>query len=139
MGSKRRAGGRHGFSGGFVRARLRGVPRRLPGIAGAVLCLIAGRALVTWADLPLPGAVAGLVLYAAVLLVLPPLRSLAEPGAALLTGLLGALIVPPFVGLVLFAPLLQANWQPVVAILILTTLLSGFVTAFLYRAMGRRG
>lgn len=114
------------------------IVRVLPGIVGAALCLLAGRAFVNWADLPLPGAVAGLVLYAATMLLLPPLRSLAEPGAALLTGLLGALIVPPFVGLVLFAPLLQTNWKPVAVILILTTLLSGFVTALIYRSMGRR-
>ena len=54
--------------------------------------------------------------------------------------MLGALIVPPFVALGLFAREVAANLLPLAAILLVSTIAAGLTTAWTYRLLssGRR-
>lgn len=110
-------------------------------IAGGLIVLalfaLAGDMLVLFTGVPLPPAIVGMALFAAAVAGVPALKVRAARASTLMVGLLGAFIVPPFVGLVLFADELEANLLPVAAILLITTPLTGLVTALAYRALRR--
>lgn len=99
------------------------------GLAG--LGTAAGAAL----RLPVPGPVVGLLAYVGLLsLGVFPASAVA---ARWLSGLLGALIVPPLVGIAAFAPVLAAGgWRLAVA-LVGGCLVTGVVTAATFRLAAR--
>jgi holin-like protein len=110
-------------------------------VPGAALCgalAIAGDALVAWLALPVPGAVLGLLAYLGWLTVG---RGIAwsRPGAALLQRWIGALIVPALVGLTAYAGVLAGAALPLLAVMVVTTLLTALATAVIFRVMGGRG
>ncbi len=92
-------------------------------------------ALVT--TLPLPSAIMGMAMFAGALALFPAFRVRMARASTLMTGLLGALIVPPFLGLVLFRAELAANLLPVAVIILVTTPLTALATAFAYRLFRR--
>ena len=112
--------------------------RTLAGIALLVALRLAGDALAAGLALPLPGPVLGMGIALALLFGVPALRPLLLDGSALMMTLLGALIVPAAVGLQAFAPLLGRQALALAAVLLLSTLITGLVTAGVYRALVRR-
>jgi putative effector of murein hydrolase LrgA (UPF0299 family) len=97
--------------------------------------LLAGDWLVAVTGVPLPRSVVGLFLLAALCFALPHAQAILEPLERGVARWLGALIVPPLVGAAMFAGLLGQHAAALAVILIGTTLLAGFVTAYLYRRM----
>ncbi len=94
------------------------------------LAVIGDRAAAA-ARLPVPGAVLGLIAYLALLATGPARASVAA--GRWLAGLLGALIVPPLVGVAAFAPALAAGgWRLAVA-LVAGVVVTGVVTAATFR------
>ena len=106
------------------------------------LALLAGVAaggswLAARASLPLPGPVLGMLGYAAVLLVTPWLEW--SLGAARwVAGLIGALLVPPLVGVVLYQADAAAGGLRLAAVLVVSTGLTALTTAGLFRLCGGR-
>ena len=76
--------------------------------------LLAGNALASFARLPIPGSVAGMLLLAAALQLRWVPEAWTEPAAGLLLRHMGLLFVPPGVGLMLQYDLLRREWLPIV-------------------------
>lgn len=102
-------------------------------------CDLAGEALRRAVHLPIPGPVAGMLLLAAILVLrgrrAPPSGAEAQAATALdrtaeaLIANMGLLFVPAGVGVIAQAALLQAEWLPIVAALLGSTLLGLAVSA----------
>ena len=89
-----------------------------------------GSFVVTRSGVPIPGPVVGLIVYS--LLLFLGFLGWTTPAAGWLSGLLGALIVPPLVGVAAFAPDLAAGgWRLAVALVVGTV-----VTAVVFRVAG---
>ena len=86
----------------------------LIGLLVLVTCQVCGEAVVAALDVPVPGAVVGMLLLLAVLVLRG--RAAPEPVARAgdtLLGNLGLLFVPAGVGVVQYGGLLAAQWRPV--------------------------
>lgn len=103
-------------------------------LAGDLLAHLAAR----FVSMPLPGPILGMVLIAAMCGLFPSIAARLHRAAALLTGLLGAFIVPPLVGLALFAAEIAAHGPALAFILIVSTVLTGLVTVAIWRIIGPR-
>ncbi len=110
------------------------------GVAGAALIVglwWAGGRLALLSPAPVPGAVIGLGLLL-LLLRAPGVRGLVARPAALLTGVLGALIAPAAVALGDGIPgLAPGDGARIAAVLVISTLMTGIATALLWRAFAR--
>ncbi len=108
----------------------------------AGLALIGGLAVGgNWVAARVGGGVPGPVLgMAAYLLLLATGRAdWSLRGADLLTGLIGAMIVPALVGLAAFGAVLAPVWWRVAVVLVLSTGLTALAAAGLFRWAGGRG
>jgi putative effector of murein hydrolase LrgA (UPF0299 family) len=114
------------------------VARMLPGVLLCCALAMAGNALAALAQLPVPGAVLGLLAYLAWLISGRGI-GWSVPGAALLLRWIGALIVPALVGLTAYAGVLAGAAVPLLFVLVATTLITGLATALIFRIAGRRG
>ena len=109
-------------------------------IAGLLLLAglaAAGDAVATRAGLAIPGVVLGLGAY--LLLLASGRGGWSLRAADLLTGLIGAMIVPALVGLALFAEILVPALGRVAVVLVASTLVTALATAALFRLAGGRG
>jgi putative effector of murein hydrolase LrgA (UPF0299 family) len=109
--------------------------------AGAALILLLwwlGEAITAHTGVPVPGPVVGLGLLLALLGALPRLRETVTHPAMLLVGVLGALIVPAAVMLGDGVPGVDGPVAlRLAAVLVLTTLATGVVTALVWRLLSR--
>ena len=111
----------------------------LRGLAVLLVAQCMGEWLQRALHLPLPGPVLGMALLALILLLRKQ-----EPSAALVTtsnGLLrwlGLLFIPAGAGVVANMGLLRSAWLPIAVALVLSTLLTLAVTAFVMQRMVRR-
>jgi len=110
------------------------------GALGVLLgCELMGEALRGVAGLPVPGPVLGMLLLAVALVLRGSLRPAGEPQATTPSDLdrtadalvshMGLLFVPAGVGVIAQAPLLKAEWPPILGGVLGSTLLSLIVTA----------
>ena len=107
----------------------------LAGLALLAALSTAGTALVAALGLPIPGPVLGLLVYTTLLSLGIFVRS--TVAARWLSSLLGALIVPPLVGIAAFSPVLAAGgWRLAVA-LVAGCVVTGVVTAATFQATNR--
>ncbi|MFO1316860.1 MAG: CidA/LrgA family protein [Burkholderiales bacterium] len=111
-----------------------------PLVAGFTWLLLfqcAGEALVRLAAMPVPGPVAGMALLFAVLLA----RSGAPSGLAIaadgLAKHLSLLFVPAGVGVMLHVARVADEWLPIVAALVVSTLLAVGVTAVVFQRLAQ--
>lgn len=110
----------------------------LPGIGVCILLAALGEAVARISGLPVPGAVIGMLGYAA-WLASGRRVGWTRPGAWFLLRWLGALIVPPLV--VLPAMVMTMTGEVAAAlglVLLVTTLVTALATAAIYRLMGGR-
>lgn len=118
-----------------------GVNRWLP-LAGGLLILAllsaAGGVAVRASGIAVPGPVLGMMVYLVLLQLAPRLFAWTLESARLMTSILGALIVPPAVGLAGFASELEADALALAVTLIVSTLATGIATAALFRLLSRR-
>jgi holin-like protein len=115
-----------------------GTAALLTGLTFLLLFQLAGEVLVQSLGLPLPGPVLGLILLFLTLLIRghvpPPLR---EASSGILQHF-SILFVPAGAGVLLHADRLGADWLPIAAALLVSTLSSIAVTALVLRVLTRR-
>lgn len=103
----------------------------LNSLASLLLCQLAGEIISRWFGLPVPGPVMGLVILCVILLILRGRYMLPDSFNAFSDGLLarmGILFVPAGVGSIQHMGLLGDYWLPIVAALLISTLLTLVVT-----------
>ena len=104
-----------------------------------LVCQLAGESLVLALGLPLPGPVIGMVLLFAGLLLRGGIPAgLGSVGGALLDNL-SLLFVPAGVGVMLHGPLIGQDWLAVSVALVVSTLATVLVTAWLMARLGKLG
>jgi holin-like protein len=110
----------------------------LSGFTWLLVFQCAGEALVRLAGLPIPGPVAGMALLFAALLV----RGQAPDALAAAAGGLGQhlslLFVPAGVGVMMYVGQVTAEWLPIVAALLVSTVLAIAATALTFAWLARR-
>jgi holin-like protein len=110
----------------------------LSGFTWLLVFQCAGEALVRLAGLPIPGPVAGMALLFAGLL----LRGKAPGALAVAAGGLGQhlslLFVPAGVGVMMYVGQVAAEWLPIVAALLVSTVLAIATTALTFAWLVRR-
>jgi holin-like protein len=113
-----------------------------PFLAGATWLLVfqsLGEALVRLAGLPLPGPVAGMALLFAALLVRGRIPDGLQAAGDALARHLSLLFVPAGVGVMLYARQLAAEWLPIVAALVVSTVLAIAAGAWVFARLAQRG
>lgn len=95
----------------FARRLVRGAP----GLLLLLAFSLAGDAIARTARLPLPGSVVGMLLLAAGVRLRWIPVSLVEDAAGLLLRTMALLFVPAGVGVMVYGGLLRAEWLPIVA------------------------
>ena len=101
----------------------------LTGLTWLLVFQLVGEVVVRLLDWPVPGPVLGMLLL---FLMLLAVRRVPEPLDTASTGLLShlsLLFVPAGVGIMVHADRLLAEWLPIVAVLLVTTLLTMVFTA----------
>ena len=111
----------------------------LNGFAVLLYCQLAGTLIVTALNLTIPGPVCGMALLFLGLLVKGKVPDALGRAADGLLGNLSLLFVPAGVGVMLHADLLRADWLPVSAALVVSTLLTVAVTALVMVRLNRAG
>jgi putative effector of murein hydrolase LrgA (UPF0299 family) len=109
----------------------------LAALAVLLVCQLAGEAAVRLAALPVPGPVVGMVLLFALLLARAPLPGETRDTADGLLGHLSLLFVPAGVGVVQQLGRLGEDGLRLVAVVVLTTVISLTVTAVVFAAVAR--
>jgi putative effector of murein hydrolase LrgA (UPF0299 family) len=105
--------------------------------AFAVLLLFQclGEGMVFLLGWPIPGPVVGMILLFVALLLWPPLQQRIEAAASELLSHLSLLFVPAGVGIVAAAASGSGHWLAIIASLVVSTLLTLAVTAFILRGI----
>jgi putative effector of murein hydrolase LrgA (UPF0299 family) len=109
----------------------------LAAIAALLVCQLAGEAVVRVATLPVPGPVVGMTLLFALLLVRAPLPEQLSDTADNLLKHLSLLFVPAGVGVVQQLGRLGDDGLRLVAVVIISTVVSLAVTALVFAAIAR--
>jgi holin-like protein len=108
-----------------------------------LLLQLAGEVIVRVAGLPLPGPVVGMALLFAGLVIRGHLKRTDDPPpvleqtAAGLLRHLSLLFVPAGVGVVTLLGVIEREWQPILAALVVSTIVTIAVTALALRALDR--
>jgi holin-like protein len=100
-----------------------------------LVCQAFGEAVVRLAGLPVPGPVMGMLLLFAWLMVKGEVPDTVAKTTSGLLEHLSLLFVPAGVGVVLYLDLVAAEWQAIVASLVVSTLATILVTAFVMRKL----
>lgn len=101
------------------------------------LCQLAGEVVVRTAGIAFPGPVLGMAFMVAGLFWTGRTGATLDAVADGILRNLSLLFVPAAVGVIQQADLIAANWQPIFAALIASTLLTLVVTVFTFRAVAR--
>jgi holin-like protein len=102
-------------------------------------CQLAGESLARLLQLPIPGPVIGMILLLALLILRKQALALVEQTADTLLANLILMYVPACVGLMAHLETLEAEWLPIAAAILGSTVLTLAVTALVFRlASGRR-
>lgn len=100
---------------------------------------LVGETLARLLALPVPGPVVGLALLFLALLIRPSLSPLLAPTVDGLLRHLGLLFVPAGVGVSLHLGLLEREWLPIVAALLISTVLGMITAALVLDRLLKRG
>lgn len=102
-----------------------------------LICQLAGEVVAKALDLPLPGPVVGMVILFAGLAIRGEVPHDLETVAHGLLDNLSLLFVPAGVGVMLYLPLIEAEWQAIAASLVVSTVVTIAVTALAMRWLDR--
>lgn len=99
-----------------------------------VLCgfQLLGESLAALLDLPVPGPVMGMCLLLVVLVMRKRITPQFQQHCHAMFAYLPLILVPPSVGVLAHLDLIGREWQPVLAVLVITLLISFAVCALLY-------
>jgi putative effector of murein hydrolase LrgA (UPF0299 family) len=109
----------------------------IPAILALLACQLAGEAATRALTLPLPGPVLGMILMMAGLAVFPGLPTRVRPVAQSLLANLSLLFVPAGVGIVGHLDRLGNQLPPILAAILLSTVLAIAVGALTFAAVAR--
>ena len=115
---------------------LRSAISTLPGLAALVALALLGQWASRYAGLP--GPVLGLAAYVALMAAFPAFARTTQAGAEWLLKILGVLITPAAVGLALHREELVSEIGRLALVIVLSTLITGVVTAYAYKALRRK-
>lgn len=87
-------------------------------------CQLAGELFTRGAGLPVPGPVAGLVLFLGLLALRPSLSGAVRPTVTVILANLSLFFVPAGVGVVANLDVLSEDWVAILAVLVLSTVLA---------------
>lgn len=107
-------------------------------ILGLLACQLAGEVIARLASLPVPGPVLGMVFLLVALLVRGRVPESLESVSGGLLAHLSLLFVPAGVGVMVHAGRIRADWLPLTAALLVSTIATIAVTAVVFRAVHRR-
>ncbi|WP_051559812.1 CidA/LrgA family protein [Marinobacterium jannaschii] len=103
------------------------------GFLALLLCQLAGELLVVWLELPVPGAVVGMLILLSLLAIRGEApASVRQAGEGLLS-ILPLFLVPAGVGLMLHFQLIAANWWSILLALLGSTLITMLVVGVLMK------
>jgi holin-like protein len=106
-------------------------------LAALLVFQLAGEFLVAWSGLPVPGPVLGMVFLLAFLAAMRRVPGDIGPVAQTLLRHLSLLFVPAAVGVIVHVERIEDEWLPILAALILSTILTIAVTAAVFRLVVR--
>ena len=109
----------------------------IPAILALLSCQLAGEATSRALALPLPGPVLGMLLMGAGFALIPGLLALVRPVAQSLLANLSLLFVPAGVGIVGHLDRLGSHLIPILAAIVLSTILAIAVGALTFAAVAR--
>src|SRR5579863_10142511 len=109
----------------------------LGAITALLGCQLLGEIVSRLAGLPIPGPVLGMVLLFLVLVVRGSVPAPLGETARGLLGHLSLLFVPAGTGVMLHFARIRAEWLPILASIVLSTVLTLAVTALVFRLMSR--
>lgn len=102
-----------------------------------LICQLIGEVVTRAAGLPIPGPVLGMALLFTVLAVRGRIPADLQSTAGGILQILGLLFVPAGVGVITHLHLLAAEWRPIAAALLGSTVLSIVVTGLIVHALDR--
>jgi holin-like protein len=105
----------------------------LPALTLLLLCQLAGEALARLFHLPLPGPVIGMALLFTGLLIRGSVPDALDRTGSFLLSHLSLLFVPAGVGVMVHLKLIRAEWLPIAASLVVSTVITIAVTALVMR------
>lgn len=103
-----------------------------------LLFQLAGEVLAQALSLPVPGPVIGMALLLGALMLRGSVPDEARRTANNILGHLSILFIPGGVGVMLYLPRLAQEWLPILASLIVSTVLTLIATALVLRALRRK-
>ena len=106
-------------------------------LAALLVFQLAGEFLVAWSGLPVPGPVLGMVFLLAFLAAMRRVPGDIGPVAQTLLRHLSLLFVPAAVGVIVHVERIEAEWLPILAALVVSTVLTIAVTAAVFRLVVR--
>ena len=109
----------------------------LNGITVLLLFQLLGEGLALGLSIPIPGPVLGMVLLLATMIVRAPVADALEPAAGSLLSHLSLLFVPAGVGVLIYLDLIAEQWLPIVAALLLSTVVTLLASALVMQGMQR--
>lgn len=107
-------------------------------LALLLLFQMMGEILVRVLNLPFPGPVAGMLLLFCMLLLRGSISPAIKETAQSILRNLALLFVPAGVGIIVYIPLIRAEWLPITATLIVSTLVTLAITALTMCFLVRR-
>lgn len=111
----------------------------MSGLALLLGCQLVGELFARVARLPLPGPVAGAVLLLLILRIRPDLADRIRPVGNALLAHLSLLFVPAGTGVLVHFGRVRAEWIPIAAVLLLSTVLTIVASALIFGASTRLG
>ncbi|WP_166267681.1 CidA/LrgA family protein [Marinobacter caseinilyticus] len=109
----------------------------LNGITLLLIYQLVGEVSVRLLELPIPGPVMGMVMLFISLVLSDPVKAAVEPAATSLLSHLSLLFVPAGVGLMVHFHRLAEEWLPISTTLIVGTIVTMAVTAWVMQLAGR--
>lgn len=103
-----------------------------------LLCQLAGEWLMVWLGIPIPGPVAGMLILLVGLMIYGKVPDFLRLPAEGLIRHLSLLFIPAGVGLMVFAQLLAQHWLLVLLSLVVSTLLTLILTAWMMQKLEQR-
>ncbi len=107
-------------------------------LTALLACQLAGEVLVRLAGVPLPGPVLGMLLLFLLLMLRSKVPEELRTASHGLLGHLALLFVPAGTGIMLHFARIKAEWLPVAAALLVSTILTVAVTAAVFRLLSPR-
>lgn len=110
----------------------------IQGVLILLLCQLAGELLMVWLGVPIPGPVAGMLILLLGLMIYGKVPDALRVPSEWLIRHLSLLFIPAGVGLMVFAELLAQHWLLVILSILVSTVLTLILTAWMMQKLEQR-